>query len=92
MRPEKLLSMATQIAGFFRSYPQEEAVSGIHKHVEAFWTPGMIATLRQHLLDDGTSSDALVREALCRKPNAGSPVHNVAAPAREAGPMASDAG
>ena len=92
MRPEKLLSMATQIAGFFRSYPEEEAVSGIHKHVKAFWTPAMIATLRQHLLDDGAGADALVREAICRKPHTRSPVHNVGAPAREAGSMASDAG
>ena len=38
---EKLVRMANQIAAFFRSYPQDEAVAGIHKHVTAFWTPRM---------------------------------------------------
>ena len=92
MRPEKLLSMANQIAGFFRSYPEEEAVSGIHRHVTTFWTPAMIVTLRQHLQQGGTGADLLVEQALCRRPDVESPVHNVASPAREAGPMASDAG
>ena len=46
---EKLVRMANQIATFFRSYPEEEAVAGIQKHIKAFWTPKMIAHLEAAL-------------------------------------------
>ncbi len=36
----KLDHMANQIAAFFRSYPEEEAVAGIHDHIRSFWSPG----------------------------------------------------
>ena len=38
---DKLVRMANQIALFFRSYPENEAVAGIHNHIVAFWTPKM---------------------------------------------------
>ncbi len=37
----KLDLMANQIAAFFRSYPDEEAVAGIHDHIRSFWSPAM---------------------------------------------------
>ncbi len=46
---DKLLRMANQIASFFRSYPDDEAVAGIHKHIEAFWTPKMVHKLEAAL-------------------------------------------
>ncbi len=33
---EKLIRMANQIASFFRSYPDDEAMAGIAKHLESF--------------------------------------------------------
>ncbi len=92
MQPVKLISMANQIAGFFRSYPDEEAVAGVHRHLEAFWTPVMVRTLRQHLTHDTDGVDSLVVQAMRRDPDVDSPVDKVLSPVREGGAMASDAG
>ena len=92
MQPGKLISMANQIAGFFRSYPDEEAVAGVHRHLEAFWTPVMVRTLRQHLTHDTDGVDSLVVQAMRRDPDVDSPVDKVLSPVREGGAMASDAG
>ena len=67
---DKLVRMANQIATFFRSYPEEEAVAGIHKHIVAFWTPKMRATLESHAASAGDALDALVRRALDGAPQA----------------------
>ena len=92
MQPRKLIAMANQIATFFRSYTDEEAVAGIHRHLEAFWTPGMVRTLRQHLTHDTDGVDGLVLAAMRRDPAVTSPVDKVLSPVREGGAMASDAG
>lgn len=92
MRPEKLLGMANQIAIFFRSYPGDEGVSGVHRHLHAFWTPVMVQTLRRHLEGGPTGADPLVVEAFQRDPATESPAQKVLAPLREAGQMATDAG
>ena len=46
---DKLAMMANQIAQFFGSYPHDEAVAGIASHIEAFWTPKMIATFKEEM-------------------------------------------
>ena len=92
MQPGKLISMANQIASFFRSYPDEEAVAGVHRHLEAFWTPVMVRTLQQHLTHDTDGVDSLVVQAMRRDPDVDSPVDKVLSPVREGGAMASDAG
>ena len=92
MQPGKLISMANQIASFFRSYPDEEAIAGVHRHLEAFWTPVMVRTLRQHLTRDTDGVDSLVVQAVRRDPDVDSPVDKVLSPVREGGAMASDAG
>ena len=61
---DKLVRMANQIATFFRSYPDEEAVAGIHKHIMAFWTPKMVANLEAALPEHGRPGRQLVRRAL----------------------------
>ena len=61
---EKLVRMANQIATFFRSYPDEEAVTGIHKHVVAFWTPKMVKSLEDCLSAMGERVDPLVVRAM----------------------------
>jgi formate dehydrogenase subunit delta len=92
MRPEKLLSMANQIATFFRSYPEEEGVAGVQHHLKAFWTPVMVSTLRTHLMRDAAAADPLVQEAFRHHAEAESPAEKVLSPVRSSGSMASDAG
>jgi formate dehydrogenase subunit delta len=75
---EKLVRMANQIAAFFRSYPEDEAVAGIHKHIVAFWTPRM--------------RDPLALTALEVTPKARSPIPDAVTDPHEQGLGASDAG
>ncbi len=60
---DKLVMMGNQIAQFFKSYPHDEAVAGIASHIEAFWTPKMIATLKDGM-DEAGAVDPLLAEAL----------------------------
>ncbi|MHB2211724.1 formate dehydrogenase subunit delta [Methylobacterium sp. CM6257] len=90
---DKLVRMANQIASFFRSYPEEEAVAGIQKHIKAFWTPRMIAYLEAALPEQGERVDGLVRRALHgAEPEADSPVRPATRDPQLAGAGASDAG
>ena len=92
MQAGKLISMANQIAAFFRSYPDDEAIAGIHRHLHAFWTPAMMSTLQDHLTHDTDGVDKLVAAAMRRDPAVESPVDRALSPVREADAMASDAG
>ncbi|MGC9271136.1 formate dehydrogenase subunit delta [Acidiphilium sp.] len=38
---EKLVYMANQIATFFASYPEDEAIAAIADHIDKFWDPRM---------------------------------------------------
>jgi len=90
LNADKLASMANQVAGFFRSYPDDEACAGIRDHIEAFWTPGM----RQTMLASGPQAglDPLVVTALWTVPHAESPVRKETAGPEVVGQLASDAG
>ena len=89
---DKLLRMANQIATFFRSYPDEEAVAGIHKHIVAFWTPKMRRDLGGYADEAGERLDALVHRALHEEPNVESPVRPATRNPQLVGEGASDAG
>lgn len=89
---DKLVRMANQIATFFRSYPEEEAVAGIHKHIVAFWTPKMRQTLDAYVPNAGDRLDALVVTALRTKPPAESPIRAATRNPQLIGAGASDAG
>jgi formate dehydrogenase subunit delta len=93
MNSAKLARMANQIAAFFASYPEREAVVGIRDHLHAFWTPRMIETLRADAAD-GAEIDLhhLVRSALEPAPAGEDPVEKVIAGPDELGSMVSDAG
>ena len=43
----EIVRMANQIAGYFQSYPRDEAVTETAGHIRSFWEPRM----RQRLLD-----------------------------------------
>ena len=67
-------------------------MTGVHRHLEAFWTPAMVSTLRQHLMRESAGADHLVMQAMRHDPAEESPAEKVLSPVREAGQMASDAG
>ena len=89
---EKHVRMANQIAGFFRSYPHDQAVAGIHDHLKKFWTRRMLGMVHDHREAGGAGIDPLVAEALIWTPPVQSPIHKETGGPREVGQMASDAG
>ncbi|MCX8252801.1 Peptidase [Beijerinckiaceae bacterium RH AL1] len=90
---DKLAMMANQIAQFFGSYPHDEAVAGIASHIEAFWTPKMIATFKEGMGDAERHVDPLVIEALSPEVEARDPAEKAAAGPGKVGELgAVDAG
>ena len=89
---QKLVRMANQIAAFFRSYPQDEAVAGIHKHVVAFWTPRMRDQLAAYCEEADHGLDPLALTALHITPKARRPIPDAVTDPHEQGLGASDAG
>lgn len=89
---DKLVRMANQIAAFFRPYPEEEAVAGVHKHLHAFWSPKMIRSLVAYAPEAGDRVDELVRKAIEDEPRAESPVRPATRNPQLVGEGASDAG
>ena len=90
---EKLVRMANQIATFFRSYSDEEAIAGIHDHIVAFWSPSMRRDLLARAQRDPSGLDPLATEALHRIGRGPSPTSREAAGPGEVGEIgASDAG
>ena len=89
---DKLVRMANQIAAFFRIYPEDEAVAGIHKHLVAFWAPKMIRSLVAYIPEAGDRLDALVVKALSEEPTTDSPVRPATRNPQLVGEGASDAG
>ena len=89
----KLDHMANQIASFFRSYPDEEAVAGIHEHIRSFWSPSMRRDLVARADAGHAKLDILVVKALHSLATARSPARKEAAGPAEVGEIgASDAG
>ncbi|MCV6545902.1 MAG: formate dehydrogenase subunit delta [Cohaesibacter sp.] len=41
MKQDDLIRMTNQIADFFQSYPQAQAVEAIATHIKDFWDPRM---------------------------------------------------
>ena len=74
MDTDKLVHMAGEMAGFFRSYPDDEASRGIADHIKAFWTPKMRQALMARVAADPTGIDPLVVQAMAAPPQAPSPI------------------
>jgi formate dehydrogenase subunit delta len=66
MTQDRMVTMANQIAAFFRSYPHEEAVESVATHIRQFWDPRMRRTLLAHVEAGGEGLEALVLEAVGR--------------------------
>jgi formate dehydrogenase subunit delta len=68
MHTEHLIRMANQIAGFFASYPQDEACEGFRNHIERSWEPRMREQLRQYIDAGGEELVPLARDAFPPRP------------------------
>ena len=62
----KLVSMANQIASFFRPYSEEQAVAGIAEHIAKFWDHKMRSSILEHLDQGGIGLEPNVQTALAR--------------------------
>ena len=56
--------MANQIADFFQSYPEAEAVEGVATHIQKFWDPRMRRGIFAHLNAGGAGLKPLAVKAL----------------------------
>ena len=93
MTDSKLVRMANDIANFFQAYPADQAATGIHDHVTAFWTPKMRVTLRDLAHTETSGLHPLVVAAMLEPTPAHSPVEKEAAGPAAVGEIgASDAG
>jgi formate dehydrogenase subunit delta len=61
---DRLISMANQIADFFQSYPEAEAVEGVATHIRRFWDPRMRQGIFAHLKAGGAGLKPLTLKAL----------------------------
>ena len=59
MESHRLVSMANQIADFFKAYPEEEAIAGVENHIRQFWDPRMRAQLSKHIDGGGAGLDSI---------------------------------
>ena len=64
MKPEHMVHMANQIAGFFASYPRDQAVDSIADHLRKFWEPRMRAALIAYAKGGGAGLQELVAAAI----------------------------
>lgn len=64
METADIVRMANQIAGYFRAYPEQEAVSEIAQHIQSFWDPRMRQSLDELVKAGGGDLDPLVLKAI----------------------------
>jgi formate dehydrogenase subunit delta len=64
---QNLLHMANQVAAFFASYPEPEAIEGTANHLKSFWDPRMRREITAHLAETaGSSLSHIALEAVKR--------------------------
>lgn len=90
---EKLARMANQIADYFKSYPDDEAIAGVHEHIRSFWSPVMRRDLAAGVADDPSRFHPLVLAALKAGDGGPTPARKETAGPDQVGEIAaSDAG
>lgn len=82
MQVEKLISMAGQVATFFRPYP--DGADSVRKHLVAFWTPAMVDMLERRVAEDASGIDPLVVAAMRPDDHPAGPLPQAPAMAGEA--------
>lgn len=63
MSPEKMVTMANQIATFFASQPDADRAGRVAAHINDFWEPRMRRQLLAHIAAGGAGLTPLVIEA-----------------------------
>jgi formate dehydrogenase subunit delta len=64
---QRLVHMANQVASFFASYPEPEAIDGTANHLKSFWDPRMRREIEAHLKDKaGAGLSHIALEAVKR--------------------------
>jgi len=63
---EHLITMANDIADYFRAQGREAAIAGISTHIQRYWTPRMQAKLNAYLAQGHGGLDELPRAAIER--------------------------
>jgi formate dehydrogenase subunit delta len=64
---KRLVHMANQVASFFASYPEAEAIDSTASHLKAFWDPRMRREIEAHLADKaGAGLSHIAMEAVKR--------------------------
>lgn len=53
MTTQRLVHMANQVASFFGSYTEPEAIDGTFNHLKSFWDPRMRREIEAHLAKTG---------------------------------------
>ena len=67
MTTQRLVHMANQVASFFASYPEAEAIDGTANHLKAYWDPRMRREMAAHLNDKaGAGLSHIAMEAVKR--------------------------
>lgn len=67
MTTQRLVTMANQVASFFSSYPEDEAIDGTAKHLKAYWDPRMRREIEAHLANKaGAGLSHIALEAVKR--------------------------
>ncbi len=61
MEQRDMIRMANQIADFFKSYGEKEAVDGIADHITKFWDPRMRKAFFAHYDKGGEGFSELVK-------------------------------
>jgi len=63
MSPEKMMTMANQIAAFFKTQPGDDAAAQVAAHLNDFWEPRMRGELLRHVEAGGDGLDPLILKA-----------------------------
>ena len=67
MTTQRLVHMANQVASFFASYPEAEAIESTAGHLKAFWDPRMRREIEAHLAEKaGAGLSHIALEAVRR--------------------------
>ena len=67
MTIQHLVHMANQVAAFFASYPEAEAVEGTANHLKSYWDPRMRREIEAHLAEKaGAGLSHVAMEAVKR--------------------------
>ncbi|HWA45336.1 MAG TPA: formate dehydrogenase subunit delta [Hypericibacter adhaerens] len=66
MEPQRLVTMANQIAHAFRLKGEARAVADTAAHIQMFWDPRMRREIRQILEAGGDGLDAIARAAVAQ--------------------------